>query len=382
MDHTHSGRWLMVVGSLLILSVVAACAPARPPEPPPGSSSLPDAFQVKTELGPGDLDLLDLGVGLAELPSYKAVLTISFDGTRDGQPEKWSRTREMLSSSQPAARQLTVEGTPALAAYEPVVRAEGYGVSYEVLADGSCVGTVLNPAESTLERLAPSAFLQGLFGAEAAGHETVDGVEAEHYTFDERALAHAGVTKSSGEVWIASSEGYVVRYIATTTGGPEYFGKGIEGTQTWDYQLSHVGVPPAFDLPASCPPGLVDAPLMPDAIAVQSEPGLLRFETAASPAEVLAFYDEELSPMGWVNPTTTNIPEGVSPEEYQQLMEDLEAMGMSQYGSLLAPAGDDSENMRAYDRDDQTLSVIVEQDGSITKVMLSLSNVLEQSSAP
>ena len=57
--------------------------------------------------GPGTVDVLDPTIGLDSLPSYHAVLTLEFSGTRAGTPETWRLVRDLVVSHEPRIRILT-----------------------------------------------------------------------------------------------------------------------------------------------------------------------------------------------------------------------------------------------------------------------------------
>ncbi len=97
-----------------------------------------------------------------------------------------------------------------------------------------------------------------------------------------------------------STGGFVVKYVVTTKAGPDYFGDGIDGTIMWDYELTAVNQPVVITLPDDCPPGIVDAPQLPDATNVESLPGVLTYDTATSLSDIVAFYQTELGNRGWV----------------------------------------------------------------------------------
>ena len=56
---------------------------------------------------------------------------MSFDGTREGQTQQWSKTYIMLSAKEPATLQLTIEKTGDLTDLDPVFMAEADGVSHQ-----------------------------------------------------------------------------------------------------------------------------------------------------------------------------------------------------------------------------------------------------------
>jgi hypothetical protein len=289
---------------------IATPLPAISPTPESGAANATSAPATEPVVdgeivGPGDFDLQSPGAGLAGLASYRATLTLTFDGTRAGQPEQWSRTYNLLVSREPAARLLTIESVGATTGQ--LVWVEANGVRFERRDGGVCTVAPVLAEQSLAERWELTTFLSALQGAESAGSEVVNGLATDHYTFDERATGEAGLATSTGEVWTAATGGYVVRYRLATTAEAAYFGDGREGTATWDYALIEPNVPITIDTPSDCPSGLVDAPQMQDAAGIVSVPGLLSYTTAAAPAAVAAFYQQELLALGWQSTTDPTI---------------------------------------------------------------------------
>src|SRR5262249_1994617 len=120
-----------------------------------------------------------------------------------------------------------------------------------------------------------------------------------HYTFDERALGLAGRAKATGEVWVATKGGYVVKYMLTLNGQADYFGEGSDGTLTWTYDVTNVGKAAAITLPKDCPAGFIDAPLMQDAQNVEQLPGATLYTTPSTVKQVADFYQKQLPAAGW-----------------------------------------------------------------------------------
>jgi len=304
-----SKRWISALLVLLPLLVMSACGTVA--DGPAADSQVTDGaaadsqdlngltVQADIVFGPGDFIFPDTNAGLTDLSSYKATLALSFDGTRAGQPEQWTETYILASTQEPAARQLTIEKSGDVSNPEAVFMAEVDGAAYERRGESACSATVIDAENSQIERLNPAGFLTGVIGAEEAGSETVNDVAADHYTFDERAFGQEGLAQSTGEMWVASEGGYIVRYLLTTVGTADYFGEGLEGTLTWDYELTEVNTPLAIELPADCPAGMVDAPRLPDASSVLNVPSVLAYDTSSSPAEAVAFYQEEIPGLGW-----------------------------------------------------------------------------------
>ena len=259
----------------------------------------PAKVQVDVVFGPGVLILPVASVGLADLSSYTASLTFSFDGTQAGQPKKWSKTYVMLTDQKPAARQLTITKTGDVSDPAPILLAEADGAAYARHGENPCIAKGIVAGDTLAQRFEPAGLLTGVIGADAAGSAAVNGAAADHYTFDERALGQANLAKSTGEMWVASKGNYIVKYLLATKGGADYFGEGTVGTLTWDYELTGANQPVSIQIPKDCPAGLVDAPLLPDASNLRSMPGMLTYDTSTSLADAAAFYAKQIPALGW-----------------------------------------------------------------------------------
>jgi hypothetical protein len=290
MTQLFSGRWALV---LVVLCAVLASSGHR-------SGAIGGAAQGTPATAPaevGSFDLPEPSVGLANLASYKATLILAFDGTQAGKPIKWTKTYVMLATKEPAARQLTVDKVGETAIH--VLMAERDGAAYIRRGGEACIATEIDKDDSPATRMEPAGFLYGVFGAEEASSETVNGVAANHYTFDERALEPMSIPKSTGEMWVAADGGYLVRYVLATKGSGEYFGEDAEGTLTWNYELTNINQPVTVELPNDCPAGMVNAPLLSDAADVLSVPGMLSYSSHTSVADAAAFYQKQLVDLGW-----------------------------------------------------------------------------------
>ncbi|MDO8736156.1 MAG: hypothetical protein Q7K29_03635 [Thermoleophilia bacterium] len=295
-------RWSILPLILLPLLVSLACGTSD------SQTSEQETIQADVVFGPGAFVHPDTQAGLSDLTSYKASLTLSFDGTRDGKAQKWSRTYVLLNAKEPAARQLTIEKTGDISDPGVVFMAEVDRAAYEKRGENACTANVINQENSLIKRLEPAGFLNGVIGAEAAGGETVNAIAVDHYTFDERAFGQLDLAQSTGEMWVASNGGYIVKYLLTTKGNADYFGEGVAGTLTLDYELTGVNQPVALKLPGDCPAGMVNAPLAPNASNVVNVPSVLTYDTSTSLADVTAFYKKEIPALGWaltVEPTVT-----------------------------------------------------------------------------
>ncbi|MEW6093644.1 MAG: hypothetical protein AB1531_06740 [Chloroflexota bacterium] len=257
------------------------------------------------DFGTGPIDLDDPTVGLADLSSYRAVLTLNFDGQRNGEAEQWSRTFEMTVSQQGTVFHQIVVTATGQANGEPLTGrylAETAGSRYEQAEGADCEATVIAEGKTPLAEIwEPARMLSPLRGADDSGPAEINGLAANHYNFDARAQGLSGLGSGTGEAWVASSGGYVLRYTFRFDGSEEYFGEGegVTGTLTWDYQLLDINLPVSLAIPEGCPYGRVDAPQMNDAAEIDEIPGITTYKTAATVEEVIAFYGEQLPGAGW-----------------------------------------------------------------------------------
>lgn len=310
----------MVIAFILIpLLVLSACQTAK--EIPAPTSQTPGAVtnvEADVAFGSGPFTLLDTEAGLTGFSSYKATLTLSFDGTRDGQPSQWSKTYVMLTTKEFATRQLTIEKSGDLSDLDAVFMAESNGAVYERRGENACYANVIEEGNSLSKRLEPAGFLNGVIGADEAGIETVNDVASGKYTFDERSFGQSDIAKSTGEMWVASDGGYIVKYVLTTEGDANYFGEEMEGTLTWNYELTDVNQPVTITLPDDCPAGMVDAPLLPAASNVLNMPSVLAYDTASSLADAAVFYQEQIPGLGWTLVSEPVITETTALMEFTQ----------------------------------------------------------------
>jgi hypothetical protein len=346
-------RWAIGFFTVAVLGLSLACgalaggSPTAPPTQAPSTSaatasspateaptdaqptSAATAIPISTQpgeltleqniiFGLGDFDYPDTRAGLAELSSYTAKLVVTFAGTRDGQTEQWSKTYVMQASNDPPARQWTIETTGAAANPGVELLAEMEGAAYERRGEEACTASAVQEGSSLTDRLELASVLTGVIGADEAESETVNEVAAAHYTFDQRALGEDGLTESTGELWIAAEGGYLVKYLLTSTGNADYFGEGLEGTLTLDYELTGINQPVTIQLPEDCPPGMVTAPLLPDASNVVSTPGTLAYDTATGLDAAAAFYQEQLPGLGWTPDGEPSIAEAAKILIYTQ----------------------------------------------------------------
>jgi hypothetical protein len=283
-DHEEGETMKRLIFPLVVLFTMAFACPLS-------SSSKPGAKV--------DQLLPDPQVGLEVLSDYHAELTVSFSGAVNGAHEESAYT-------------YTQSEWPALGAYftgmdavdengQPlyILLGEVGEAQYEQAGNDGVCGVRWGESSGDAASFLLASMLEPVAAASFAGEESVDGIAARHYTFDAASLELPEGVQASGEAWIASQGGYLVKYSLQVSGSADYFGEGIEGTQRYEYLLSEVEAHPQVVYPPGCEPVLTEVPAMPDASQVTRLPGTLDFATHASQEQVLTFYADYLEPDGW-----------------------------------------------------------------------------------
>ena len=152
----------------------------------------------------------------------------------------------------------------------------------------------------------PVSLLLPVTRSSQVGTETVYGVTTMHYHFDQNGLSSGG-EGTSGEVWIAQPEGYVVKYTLSIPGPANPTGSGVETGETLSYELTKTNAIDKIELPAGCVPVLVDLPAMADAQDVYRSSGYMDYTSPSKAAQVIDFYNQALPALGWtqVRPSST-----------------------------------------------------------------------------
>jgi hypothetical protein len=149
--------------------------------------------------------------------------------------------------------------------------------------------------------------------------QTVNGISAWHYTFDESDLEQTDMTieDASGEIWVAEEGGYPVKMMIDVTGSstdPTANDFMASGTFHLEYELLDVNAdftitPPEEALNAESlggsfgmeevDPASIEWPLMADAEIDFAMEGLVSYLSASTIADVVDFYKAEMPNAGW-----------------------------------------------------------------------------------
>ncbi len=253
--------------------------------------------------GSGSQDLSNPAQGLDGLQAYQAVLKISFSGSQGGKQTQWSESYTLVVNTADGTRLLNIadSGLPQDASMDGwVFGSYNHMVINQGGSNGAC--SVVKSSGSDQPNLPdPAAMLPPVLGAQTAVPTgDIAGLAVNHFSFDQRAIAFPGQGQATGEMWLAETGGYLVKYSLSAKGGSDFFGQDMQGTMTWDYQLSDVNGAPQAALPDDCPPGVIDAPPTDDAQIITDRPGVLEFTTNESVKDVAGFYQDKLPPLGYI----------------------------------------------------------------------------------
>jgi hypothetical protein len=247
------------------------------------------ACSVPTPL-PTATSLAYTGIGLDGLSAYQATFEMRFEGdyswvyhleTRtDGSVVAYDLHLKGVSASRnPGDVRVVVEGD--------IVRMRGPGTDDECLQFPSDLDlglSFLTPDDVIGPEEIQSS--QSLLKAEA-----VAGIEAAHYTLRQANLG--GWRDLAVDLWLDDGTGAVLRYDLRADGPDPLFDAG-EGALSGQF-LVEVG-PQTIEPVAGCE---IDLPLPPDAARLVRLPDLIAFESAATSAETVAFYQAALAEAGW-----------------------------------------------------------------------------------
>jgi hypothetical protein len=266
-----------------------------------------------TEAGGETRDIQDIGGSLDALNSYRMRFSFKFDGKDDqDKPQQGGMefVQEIIKDRKDqhirfSATGDTAQGSGKNGAFELY---QVDGTSYMFSPDGQveqkCIG--VTSGQNSLDTSAPfkpSDVVGGLRDARLVNKgETVNGVVADHYTFDEKAISFGAFASAKGDAWVAQDGGFLVKYVGTATGKNSILaGRSGEGTFTWEYNVEDANQVAAIALPKECEgqKPAADIPMPDNATDKTSLGKLITFKTPDAPADVAAFYKKQLPQQGW-----------------------------------------------------------------------------------
>jgi hypothetical protein len=313
------GGWIPSPKRLVVVALIAttsigcgAVLPAgsAPPTVPAVASGAPASAGLQTGApasgdtapygGSGSATFVDMSTGIDSLPSYTASLIVQFTGSDSTTPRAWSMTLTATKSGSPASTALRIDTTGTGAPFGAAYEVQRDGQSYSAAANGGCDSRPASEAASIVGVLAPAQLLASVVGATPVGREPVNGMTADHFTFNQAAVGLADVASGTGDLWTATADGTVLKETLTLTGAGLPFGETAPGTMSWAYELANAASPPQIDLPSGCATATLDLPVTADAGDVNRGATIISFKTPSTAAQVVAFYKQAGIAAGWV----------------------------------------------------------------------------------
>jgi hypothetical protein len=176
--------------------------------------------------------------------------------------------------------------------------------SGDARAAPSCLSfSASQPTIDTNSLLKPEDMLKDIQIQELiAKGEMVNGVKTDHYKVSQANLGFGTSKDASGDIWIAEDGGYAVKFTGTATGSFDIGDNSIDGTLTWEYNLTGINSLQAIGLPPECESqqdAMGDLPVPPGVSDIANLGKLISFSSPDKPAVVADFYRAALPDKGW-----------------------------------------------------------------------------------
>jgi hypothetical protein len=268
---------------------------------------------------PEDYKLLNPSTGLDRLGSYLSHLSISFKGTRNGQPYVTTTNISRAVIRDLPADVTTLDAFDQTGAPFHLFSGNVGGTHYLQfdpnqpcqIVDGSVNSPgAVGPDQGTSGN--PVAMLPAVYGAQPINAEQMSGIPSNHYRFSENSVPLARNGAASGDIWIALNGGYVVSYQLTVQAPLGVLGVGLAGEQTWLYDLTQPTNLKDILLPPGCPQVLLDLPVLADAVNLEHMPGFMQYSSHKSSKDAVIFYQNQLKASGWQLQQTITISKNES----------------------------------------------------------------------
>lgn len=294
--------------------------PAAQPTQAPAEK--PAAVEPTDE--PETLELTNVTAGLNELNSYKASFSMTFEGKEDGQAKNSTLAFTEEFVKEPPAKRTIITGFGSMLGGAGSNTSEGAiesievgGKQYSRMGD-ICTQLTPDSGPQATTMMDPNSVIGGVRGAQRVGNETINGVPTVHYKIDVTGLEAMGYLNGDGDVWVAESGNYVVKYTFQATGSNKLFGgsSDSEGTVKWTYEITDVNQPIDIQAPADCGGTAEDIPVMADAQDQAAFGEMNTYSTASSFEDVVAFYEKEMKVNGWTEAEGGMSADGLSMKDY------------------------------------------------------------------
>jgi hypothetical protein len=170
--------------------------------------------------------------------------------------------------------------------------------------------TVFGSSEGTIESLGGikpgQLFISITKGELVAQGETVNNIKADHYSAKSIDMSLGEPTSISGDVWYAQDGGYIVRFTGKAEGKFLLSSNLIDGSVTWDYEVTDINKVGEMQEPSACSEGdsptsanMEDIPIPDNATDKQVLGDFIAYGSPDGADTVLAYYREKLPALGW-----------------------------------------------------------------------------------
>jgi len=304
---------LFLFVALVLVVAVAACGGDETSATQPATAEVGEAAQAgagatDAQASEEDLSLASVTEGLAQATAYRSKLDTNFSGKdASGQAIETSWTIEEEYTVEPAAERVlftsskSTGGQPAkVDSVEIITIGESqYMITVDAAGVRTCVPQAAGDVTLSDQVISPDMW-GSIDGARYAGTETVNGVSAKHYVWQESALTDRGNTAGKGETWVAVEGGYVVRQAVEASGKGLWLAEtDAEGTTTWQWDVSDVNGSLQILPPEGCESAAEGLPVMADATDLSTRGDYASYASATAFEDVVAFYKAEMPKAGW-----------------------------------------------------------------------------------
>ena len=289
--------------------------PTPVPEPTATAEAEPTATpaEAASEESSGELpDLSNISAGLEEYNSYRATVNMTFESTEEGGSSAGLVLETAVVQEPPASSAtIAVSGDMVEEAggFESMTFAEVGDASYALIPGLGCVtggAGEMGSMDQFTEIFSTDEILGEISGAEFVGEETINGVAADHYTFDESDVedAEGDLQELEGHIYVAQDGNYVTRMVFEGVGAVDLFDEGTDevGTLVLEFNVTDVGAEFEIELPEGCEESGAQYPTFEGAADLTSFAGFTSYTVEADLEDVVTFYEDEMAALGYEQP--------------------------------------------------------------------------------
>ena len=274
----------------------------RAPEPTskPGATSAPG-----TGGGDGPLSLESRQSGLDKLKSYRIKFTFEWKSTEPGKTDSGSLNWTEEYSSNPQGLHWTMSSQDNTQTLANNIEFWQIGnTTYMQTTEQGKAQCFSFSSDDQKNQLTKGLFSPDMLGrvsdAKYVRDETVNNIKTKHYKYDDQAATVTVFGKVSGDIWVATDGGYVVKEQVNFTGGRGLFSSTTaKGDGKWLWELTDADRPVTVKAPENCGGASADLPVMKDAVEKTSMGDMLAYKSPSKLADVVAFYQKQMPAAGW-----------------------------------------------------------------------------------